>query len=414
MIRRQQYIQRIQKSIASVPITVLIGARQVGKTTLMHSLDEDYYKQSLFLNGQNPEIAELFQKYSVIEQYLRQNLNESCEGYLFIDEFQYINNISTMLKLLVDEKTRLKIICSGSSSLNILQTVEESLAGRVRILPIYSLSFPEYIQFNDENLYAKYMKYPVDIDCKVIDKHIPILLNEYLLYGALPRVALAKAVQDKIELLNDIYQTYLLHDVRSFVRNEDFVGFNKMLRLIAAQIGNLVNINDLSKNAGLSYRKCQDYLHLLEQMYIISMVEPYAVNLKKTITKMKKVFFLDIGLRNKIYNSFNDIEVRTDNGALFENFCYLELCKHNPSSYVIYFYQTKGGSEIDFLVDNHKGIIPFEAKFSNYAIPRTIRSLSTFMEEEHISAGYVVNLNNNESIGSIRYIPGVLLSKVDV
>jgi len=148
---------------------------------------------------------------------------------LFIDEFQYINNISTMLKLLVDEKTRLKIICSGSSSLNILQTVEESLAGRVRILPIYSLSFPEYIQFNDENLYAKYMKYPVDIDCKVIDKHIPILLNEYLLYGALPRVALAKAVQDKIELLNDIYQTYLLHDVRSFVRNEDFVGFNKML-----------------------------------------------------------------------------------------------------------------------------------------------------------------------------------------
>ena len=136
-----------------LPIAVLIGARQVGKTSIMKMYPTEGFRNTLFLNGQDAEVAERFQKLSTIEQYLRVYLNEDLEGLLMIDEFQFVNGISTMLKLLTDKHERLKILCSGSSSLDILKNVEESLAGRVRVIEVLSLSFSEYLLFRDENLF---------------------------------------------------------------------------------------------------------------------------------------------------------------------------------------------------------------------------------------------------------------------
>ncbi len=133
---------------------------------------------------------------------------------------------------------------------------------------VYSLSFSEYIKFQDDELYKIYLQYDTSTQNEVIDKKIQLLKWEYLIYGGLPRVALAKSRDTKTSLLYDIYQTYLLHDVKAFVNNKDSVGFNKMLRLLSAQIGNLLNVNMLSKTTGLSYKKTQEYLFLLEQMYM--------------------------------------------------------------------------------------------------------------------------------------------------
>lgn len=412
IIPRQDYLQKIKNALEFVQIVVLTGARQVGKTTLMRSLNLE--GKQLFLNGQNPEIIELFSKYSVIGAYLKAELDQNLEGVLFIDEFQYIPDISTMMKLLADENPRLKIICSGSSSLNIMGKVTESMAGRVRIIPVFSLSFKEYIQFQDQSLFEKFQQYDVTEPHQSIDKRIPLLLEQYLLYGGLPKVALATKITDKTELLNDIYQTYLLKDVRNYIRNEDFVGFNKLLKLLALQNGNLVNINTLSREAAMQYKKAENFLHILDQMYIIKLISPYVSNKRKEITRMKKIYFTDIGSRNIILNDFQDIEYRHDKGALFENFVYLEVAKELIRPENIFFYRTKDGLEIDFLLNTTRAIIPFESKFQSFKRPQGIPALKKFKLIEPFDSAYLVNKDLGATEDDVIFIPGFFLSKVTI
>jgi len=410
MVTREIYNKKIENALKLLPIIILTGARQVGKTTIMQNYEYD--KDTLFLNGQNPEIIERFAKYSTIENYLKINLNKQLNGYLLIDEFQFITGISTILKLLTDNNSNLKIVATGSSSLDMAQKVEESLAGRVRIINVYSLSFPELIKFYDEQLYKIYMQYDQFTKAAVVEKEIEILEQTFLTFGGLPRVALTNDPKEKIELLNDIYQTYLLHDVKTYVKNEDSVGFNKMLRLLSAQTSNLLNVNQLSNSSGLSYKKTVEYLYLLEQMFIIKLIEPYHVNKTKTIKKMKKVYFYDLGIRNVIYNSFNDINIRVDNGALFENYVFLELLKYAHPASSIYFYRTRDGAEIDFVVDDMIEKITLEAKYKHFDKPITFKHLNNFNQSENILKSYLVNRNLNRNINKTHFIPAYLLAKI--
>jgi len=410
MITRKDYFKKIKEAFKTLPIVVLIGARQVGKTTLMNGFS--YNAGKLFLNGQNPEVIELFSNYSTIENYLKIHLNNQIDGYLLIDEFQFIPGISTTMKLLTDNNKSLKIITTGSSSLDIIQHVEESLAGRVRLINVYPLSFPEFLKFQNNELYEIYKKYNKHTNGKVINNQIRLLEFDYLTFGGLPRIALTKNKSEKINLLNDIYQTYLLRDVKAYVKNQDSVGFNKMLRLLASQIGNLLNVNALSRSSGLSYKKTVDYLYLLEQMFIIKQIEPYSTNQKNTITKMKKIYFYDTGIRNMIYNSFNDITIRTDNGSLFENYVFLELVKNAPTYAMVKYFRTKDGAEIDFILDDMVEKKIFEAKFRNLEKPILANKLATFKSKENIKEAFLVNQNLNLVHKGIHYLPSCLISKI--
>ena len=388
MISRDYYYQKIVAGFKNNPIVVLIGARQVGKTSLMEMFVED--KKHYWLNGQNPETAALFESFSSIERYLQLNIGNNLDGLLVIDEFQYINDISLYLKLLCDKYKKLKVLCSGSSSLNILQSVEESLAGRIRLINVYPLSFDEYIKFQDLNLWEKFNHCTLEDDINLMFPEIPEMLNEYLTYGGLPKVALASNKEEKEELLNDIYQTYLLKDVRQFIKNQHFLAFNKLLKILSSQTAELININEISNTIQLPYRNCEEYVGLLEQMFIITLVYPYTTNQRKEITKMKKMFFCDIGLRNVIYNSFNDISIRIDKGQIFENFVYLQfLKKYKPRE--IFYYRTKDNTEIDFILDTARGIIPIEVKFSEYRDHKKIRAISEFAKTNNFIKSYVIN-----------------------
>ena len=212
MVVRKIYEERIASAFQMLPIVVLIGARQVGKTSIMQMYPKEEFASTLFLNGQDVEVAERFSRMSIIEQYLKIYMNDELDGLLLIDEFQFINGISTMLKLLTDKHQRLKVLCSGSSSLDILQNIEESLAGRVRIIEVLSLSFAEYLLFKDERLF-RMQQQMTDADT-ALTADLQSAYKEYLVYGGLPRTALTNDPQEKAELLNDIYQTYLLNDVR--------------------------------------------------------------------------------------------------------------------------------------------------------------------------------------------------------
>jgi uncharacterized protein len=409
MINREHYYNKIIDGFGHNPIVVLIGARQVGKTSLMEIFVKD--KEHLWLNGQDPEIAQIFQKLSTLEQYLKININDDVKGLLVIDEFQFINNISLQLKLLVDKYKNLKILCSGSSSLHIVQKVEESLAGRIRLISVYSLNFYEYIKFKNEELYRKIEKLEIGDDSDVLFPMLQVILNEYLTYGGLPKIALASDYNEKKELLNDIYQTYLLKDIRQYINNIDFIAFNKLLRLLSSQISNLVNINEISNTIQLSYRKCEEYVNILEQMFIIHLVNPFSSNYRKEITKMKKIYFCDIGLRNVIYNSFNDIDVRVDNGAIFENYVFLQLLRNHKLASINY-YRTKDNTEIDFIVNNNKEIVALEVKFKHFKKHKKIRSLSEFGKKHNVYISYIVNKNLIESAGNQYYIQPYHIVKI--
>lgn len=394
-----------------LPIAVLIGARQVGKTSIMKMYPIDGFRNTLFLNGQDAEVAERFQKLSTIEQYLRVYLNEDLEGLLMIDEFQFINGISTMLKLLIDKHERLKILCSGSSSLDILRNVEESLAGRVRIIEVLSLSFSEYLLFRDENLFRLQQTLD-DASDEVLTGELQAAYQDYLIFGGLPRTALTGHPEEKAELLNDIYQTYLLNDVRRYVANEHFVGFNKLLRLLAAQIGNLVNVNELNRESGLPYNDCETYIGLLQKMYVIKLVEPFFTNRRKVIGKMKKVYFCDLGLRNIIYGSFNEMPFRTDNGAIFENEILLELWRNRKADDSVSFYRTQSGTEVDFVMEGSQHRMAVECKYKRFEKPVSMAALNSFCNEEGISQRYVANLNATFDYKGVRFVPGIVADRI--
>ena len=409
MIARKLYIERIESAFQFMPIVVLIGARQVGKTTIMKSFPVN--GKSLFLNGQDIEVASLFEQLSSIEQYLKVYLDQELNGTLIIDEFQFIQGISTIMKLLTDKHSNLKIMCSGSNSLEILQKVEESLAGRVRIIEVLSLSFSEYLLFKDEKLWQLQQTIELPANSSLLAP-LNQALQEYLIYGGLPRVALTNNYHEKVEMLNDIYQTYLLRDVRMFIANEHFVGFNKLLRILATQIGNLVNINELSRECGLPYKKCEEYLHLLKQMYIIKLIEPFHSNKRKMIGKMNKIYFCDLGLRNMIYNSFNEITYRTDNGALFENYCLLELWRKKLATGNIHFYRTNNGTEIDFIIQKPDEIKAVECKYKSLEKPISVPSMTVFCDEENIKLRYLVNNALTAELKGISFVSAIVIDRI--
>lgn len=410
MIRRDIYLSKIKDGHEVVPIVLLIGARQVGKTSLMEMYDFDGSK--LLLNGQDPEIAALFQQFSQLESYLRIYLDGDLNGLLMIDEFQYIPGVSTMLKLLTDKHKHIKVLCSGSSSLDILQKVEESLAGRLRMVEVFSLSFAEFLLFNDASLYRLFMSFSLDTPESGLTAPLAPLLDAYLVYGGLPRAALTKDPRQKLAILDDIYKTYLLHDVRSYVKNEHTTGFNKLLRLLASQTGNLINVSELSRGSTLPYRACEDYLELLQKMYIIKLVEPYLTNKRAAITKMKKVYFLDNGIRNIINAEFGDIRYRADNGALFENFVLLELLRNLNPAGTVHFYRTRDGAEVDFVVNQVFEQYAVECKYKTFQKPSHSKALDAFSEMESIDKRFIINKNLNTTERGVKFLQAYLVSKI--
>jgi len=148
-------------------------------------------------------------------------------------------------------------------------------------------------------------------------------------------------------------------------------------------------------------------------MYIIKRLDPYYTNKKKVITKMKKVYFTDLGLRNMIYRSFNPIEFRTDNGMIFENFVFLEVIKNLSKASQIYFYRTRDGAEVDFILDTLQDKISIEVKFKSFNKAVHFKNLASFNLAENVQNSYLVNLDLNSEKDGVKFIPGYLVDKIN-
>jgi len=370
MLERLIY-KKIEKHLKRKEFTIITGARQSGKTTILKQLYLDLRKSTenvwLVTFERENVLRDINVDAENIFKYTRRPPNPLTETmeeppfYILIDEVQYADNPTRFLKYLYDTfAPNLKIIATGSSSFYLDSKFKDSLVGRKKIFELNTLNFEEFLIFKEKaHLRSELLQIQRSKEyISLVERELLALLNEYFIYGGYPEVVLDQNVNDKVERLEEIKNSYIKRDImESRIENEQ--KFYQLMVLLSGQIGNLLNKHELSKVLKLDIRTIDKYIFVLQKCFHISLISPFHRNLRKELLKMPKVFFGDLGLRNVLLNNFTDLAYRSDNGALLENYTFLRLKeKYNTSS--IYFWRTADMNEVDFVVENKA----YEVKFS--------------------------------------------------
>jgi hypothetical protein len=367
MIRRKKHTI-ISNHISKREFTILIGARQIGKSTLLKQLFEELKQNGeavFFLNLDRKDILEELNQNP--ENLLKMcPLQSDKKIIVFIDEIQYLDDAMNFLKLLVDEySTQLKIVATGSSAFYIDRQFNDSLVGRKKIFQMGTLDFEEFLLFkNRADLVNEISQFKSKKKSKSIQENLLwAYMDEFINYGGYPAVVLEENVEDKIELLREIRDSYIKRDVlESGITDE--TKFYRMLMLLASQTGNLLNVNEISNTLRISNSTVENYLYVLQKCFHITLLKPFYANLRKELTKMPKVYINDLGLRNVLINYFSPLEQRADKGAVLENFSFRLLSERFEEDQIKY-WRTADGNEVDFVIETSylKGFA-VEIKFS--------------------------------------------------
>ncbi len=322
-------------------IIVLLGARQVGKTTLLSELQEGK-KKVLFLNCDNiDDVIALEKKTSTELQHFL-----SPYELVFIDEAQRVKNIGLTLKIIGDLKLKTQVIVTGSSSLDVANKINEPATGRLIEYNLYPLSLPELAANSSKREESR-------------------LLATRMIYGLYPEVVTEP--EDAKRILMTLTNNYLYKDIFTFkgLKKPDLI--QKLIRALALQIGSEVSYNELSNLLGVDKNTIETYINLLEKCFVIFRLDSFSRNLRNEIKKGKKVYFYDNGIRNAVLSNFAPLELRNDTGALWENLMISERVKHNAYSghfAQLYFWRTHEQQEIDLVEEEDGKLNTFEFKWN--------------------------------------------------
>ncbi len=350
---------------------IITGARQVGKTTLLNMLTEGEQNNSVYLNCDEPDIRSLLT--DATSTKLKSIVGS--KKFVLIDEAQRVKNIGITLKLFVDQLKECQVIVTGSSALELSNEISEPLTGRKYEFNLYPFSWSELV---DANGYIETNR----------------LLEERILYGMYPEIT--QTTNNKKELLKNLAESYLFKDVLAFkdLRKPELL--EKLIKSLALQIGNQVSYHELSKSLKVDNETIARYIELLEKAFVIFRLSPYSRNLRSEITRMRKVYFFDTGIRNVLINNFNPLELRQDTGALWENFLISEKLKNNKNGNKdvnMYFWRTQQQQEIDYLEEYNNQLFAYEFKWSSKSkkiIPKTFlnaypNSTAQFIDKENFN-----------------------------
>lgn len=336
---------RILSRMRAGKVIVLTGARRTGKTILMKEVMKKLPARHLYLNGED---------YTTTLKLQNKGLDEyrnlvGDNKYLIIDEAQKIDNIGSILKLMIDEIEGLHILITGSSAFDLFNTVGEPLTGRKYSYQMHPISQLELMAYEN----------PVTIQS---------LLPNRLIYGSYPEVLSIQNNDEKVEYLNDLINSYLLKDILVLDKIRNSSKLVNILRLLAFQVGHEVSVNELAKNVGLNKLTVDRYLDLLTKVFVIYRIEGYSRNLRKEISKSPRYYFWDNGIRNMLIANFNDLVLRNDVGQLWENYIISERIKlQNYQGWASnnYFWRTYDQQEIDWIEERDGELYAFEMKYSN-------------------------------------------------
>jgi predicted AAA+ superfamily ATPase len=328
---------------------LIYGPRRVGKTTLLQNfLKTTHFKYKLD-SGDNIRTQQLLgsQDFSQILAYI--------EGYelLAIDEAQNIPNMGLAAKIIVDQRPDIRVILTGSSSFELAGQVGEPLTGRKQTLTLYSLSQSELLSsYNSFELREK--------------------LEDFLVYGSYPEVVQAATYRQKVDVITEISNSYLVKDILAFDRVKNSKILLDLLKLLAFQVGSEVSLSEIGTKIGVDYKTIQRYLNLLEKAFVIVRLGGFSRNLRNEVTNKAKYYFLDNGIRNSLIAQFNGISQRNDVGQLWENFIFIERLKRRAyqSMYAnMYFWRTYSQQEIGLVEDRDGKLHGYEMKWSASKLP---------------------------------------------
>jgi len=353
---------------------VVYGPRQVGKTTLINDLLNEFKFKTLTLNGDQRGAW-----WDLLTSRELSKLTLLVSGYdvVFIDEAQRIPEIGLSVKILLDNFPKLKIIITGSSSLDLASKVSEPLTGRVYSYKLFPISQGELQVTN--TFY--------DLETQIEEK---------LVYGSYPETFSLKSIQEKTKYLQNLTDTYLYKDLLEFGDIRNSAKIRDLLKLLAFRIGNQVSLNELSGALELSRTTVDRYIDLLEKSFIIFRLSGFSRNLRKEVTKMDKIYFCDTGVRNTVIGNLNLLHNRDDAGKLWENFLITERIKkqeYAQQSYSHYFWRLTSGAELDLIEETEGKIHGFELKYGKKLV-KPPKSWTTFYPNATVST---INQNNWQS-----------------
>ncbi|MCD4736306.1 MAG: ATP-binding protein [Bacteroidales bacterium] len=333
----------LQEYLRPNKVLILIGARRVGKTVLAKKIEKKFRGNSLYLNAEDAFSREILETGS-ISSYKR---NLEGVDLLLVDEAQTIPEIGRILKLIVDEVKGIRILATGSSVFDLLNKFGEPLTGRSFKFNLFPFSQAELMQ----------------VESPVTARQN---LEEKLVFGMYPELLEYKKSEEKKIYLNNLVNTYLLKDILAI---DGLRGTSKMmdlLKLLAYQIGNEVSPHELGKQLGMSKNTVEKYLDLLQKVYVVFELKAFSKNLRKEVSKNRKWYFVDNGVRNAVISDYSPIELRRDSGQLWENFLLSERLKlHNNSlsGSRMYFWRTYDQQEIDLVEETAGKLKAYEIKW---------------------------------------------------
>ena len=377
---------KIEKLMDAPEIIAIFGARQVGKTTLMRKIFEKIVGRKIFLDFEDPEMVGLF------DEDIKAFSKLYVENYefIFIDEFQHSQTGGKGLKYIYDTFKK-KIFISGSSSLELTVKLASALVGRIFILELYPLSLEEFILFRTPEMYymaISYLEKQKEVPTH-LHKQLLRELDEFLVYGGFPRVAIEKTLDLRKEILKNLYITYLIKDIKEFFRLSSEYSFQKLIKLLSLQVGSLVNYSELSRTAALSLNEVKRNISVLEETYIVRLSRPYFTNKRTEVVKNPKIYFIDNGLRNYIIQDFREPLTRPDIGQIVENFVASEIVKSGKE---LKFWRSKSKAEVDFVIESPGYPIPVEVKSGIAKSPG--KSLISFVSKYGPKKAFVLHRGN--------------------
>jgi predicted AAA+ superfamily ATPase len=334
----------VLNSMEANKVLVLLGPRRVGKTMLLKAIREKLDQNAMMFNGEDFAVQEVLARRSV-HHYMDMLDGVRC---LIIDEAQFVPEIGSILKLMVDGIPGLKIVISGSSAFDISTYLGDPLTGRKKTLYLFGLS--------DKELY----------ETEEVTEH-RAGLHKRLVYGSYPELLQKEDNAGKTEYLKELIHSYLFKDILAFENLKNAEKIYNLLRLIAHQVGSVVSYAELGKQLSMSKNTVEKYLDLLTKVFVLIKVEGYSRNLRKEVTKSPRWYFLDNGVRNAAISNFAAVENRNDLGQLWENYMVSERLKYqsyrrlSPNNF---FWRTYDQQEVDWVEEMDGKLFGYEFKWS--------------------------------------------------
>ena len=338
----------IKKRLYRNKAIIVIGPRQVGKTTLLRMLVSDTERKVLMWNCDEPDVRRRLSEPSSTE--LRAEIGDA--ELLLIDEAQRVKDIGITLKLMIDNFPEKQLVVTGSSAIELSNSINEPLTGRKYEYVMYPFSVEELIN-----------EFGAQEERRMLERR--------LVYGSYPEVV--NNAGEEREVLTDLVGSYLYKDIFSFqdVRKPEII--EQLLQALALQVGSEVSFNELGRLLGLNSVTVQRYIDLLEKSFVVFHLRSFSRNVRTELKKSRKIYFWDNGVRNAVIGDFKALGLRTDVGALWENYVISERLKHNlyGSFYgKTYFWRTQMQQEVDYVEDIDGVLHAYEFKWSKTKQPR--------------------------------------------